>query len=85
MKDTEEHKCRKSESSTLKLWLPSKKGKVMISPQLKAAMEDALKADRQIILFQNRRGYAPFLICGTCGFIPQCAKLFGNINTAQIL
>lgn len=50
----------------------SKKGKVMISPQLKAAMEDALKADRQIILFQNRRGYAPFLICGTCGFIPQC-------------
>ncbi len=49
-----------------------KKGKVMISPQLKAAIEDALKNDRQIILFQNRRGYAPFLICGTCGFIPQC-------------
>jgi primosomal protein N' (replication factor Y) (superfamily II helicase) len=50
----------------------SKKGKVMISPQLKAAMEAALQNDRQIILFQNRRGYAPFLICGTCGFIPRC-------------
>ena len=50
----------------------SKKGKVMISPQLKAEMETTLKNDRQIILFQNRRGYAPFLICGTCGFIPQC-------------
>jgi primosomal protein N' (replication factor Y) len=50
----------------------SKKGKVMISPQLKAAMEDALNKGRQIILFQNRRGYAPFLICGTCGFIPRC-------------
>lgn len=50
----------------------SKKGKVMISPQLKAAMEEALQNDRQIILFQNRRGYAPFLICGTCGFIPRC-------------
>ena len=50
----------------------SKKGKVTISPQLKAAIEDALKNDRQVILFQNRRGYAPFLICGTCGFIPQC-------------
>lgn len=50
----------------------SKKRKVMISPQMKAAMEDALHHDRQVILFQNRRGYAPFLICGTCGFIPRC-------------
>jgi primosomal protein N' (replication factor Y) (superfamily II helicase) len=50
----------------------SKKGKVMISPQLKAAVESALSNDRQVILFQNRRGYAPFLICGTCGFIPRC-------------
>jgi primosomal protein N' (replication factor Y) len=50
----------------------SKKGKVMISPQLKAEIEVALSNDKQVILFQNRRGYAPFLICGTCGFIPQC-------------
>lgn len=50
----------------------SKKGKVMISPQLKAGIEAALQKDEQVILFQNRRGYAPFLICGTCGFIPQC-------------
>ncbi len=50
----------------------AKKGKVMISPQLKAAIETAMRSDRQVILFQNRRGYAPFLICGTCGFIPQC-------------
>jgi len=38
----------------------------------KAAIENALQKDRQVILFQNRRGYAPFLICGTCGFIPHC-------------
>jgi len=50
----------------------SKKGKVMISPQLKAEIEVALLNNKQVILFQNRRGYAPFLICGTCGFIPQC-------------
>jgi primosomal protein N' (replication factor Y) (superfamily II helicase) len=50
----------------------SKKGKVMISPQLKAQIEVALQNDKQVILFQNRRGYAPFLICGTCGFLPQC-------------
>lgn len=50
----------------------SKKGKVMISPQLKAAIETALQNDKQVILFQNRRGYAPLLLCGTCGFIPHC-------------
>jgi len=44
----------------------------MISPQLKEAMQLTLAAGKQVILFQNRRGYNPYLICGTCGFIPQC-------------
>ncbi len=48
------------------------KGKVIISPQLKEAMQNALDADGQIILFQNRRGYNPYLICAACGYIPQC-------------
>jgi len=51
---------------------PAGRGKVMISPQLKEAIQQALEKDRQVILFQNRRGYNPYLICGTCGFIPQC-------------
>ncbi len=50
----------------------SRKGKVIISPQLKEEIGTTLKAGKQIILFQNRRGYAPFLMCGTCSFIPQC-------------
>ena len=50
----------------------SRKGKVMLSPQIKAAIDENVKAGRQVILFQNRRGYSPFLICGTCGYIPQC-------------
>ena len=50
----------------------AQKGKVMISPQLKEAMQKTLEADQQVILFQNRRGYNPYLICGACGFIPQC-------------
>ena len=50
----------------------AQKGKVMISPQLKEAMQQELDKDKQIILFQNRRGYNPYLICGTCGYIPQC-------------
>ena len=50
----------------------AQKGKVMISPQLKEAMEKTLAAGKQVVLFQNRRGYHPYIICGTCGFIPQC-------------
>ena len=48
------------------------KAKVMISPQLKEAIQQAIASDRQVILFQNRRGYNPYLICGACGYIPQC-------------
>ena len=50
----------------------AQKGKVMLSPQLKEAMQHAFDNDRQVILFQNRRGYNPYLICGSCGYIPQC-------------
>lgn len=50
------------------------KGKVMLSPQLKEAIEKTVAAGRQVILFQNRRGYSPYLICGTCGYLPQCTN-----------
>ncbi|MEJ7586071.1 MAG: primosomal protein N', partial [Ferruginibacter sp.] len=48
------------------------KGKVMLSPQLKEAIQKTVEKGRQVILFQNRRGYSPYLICGTCGYLPQC-------------
>lgn len=48
------------------------KSKVMLSPQLKAAIEKALETNRQVILFQNRRGYSPYQVCALCGWIPQC-------------
>jgi primosomal protein N' (replication factor Y) (superfamily II helicase) len=51
---------------------PKPGSKVMISPQLKEAIQKTVEADKQVILFQNRRGYNPYLICNTCGFIPQC-------------
>jgi primosomal protein N' (replication factor Y) (superfamily II helicase) len=50
------------------------KGKLMISPNLQQAIEDTVKQGKQVILFQNRRGYSPYLICGTCGFIPHCEQ-----------
>lgn len=42
------------------------------SPLLIEAMETAFKNNEQVILFQNRRGYAPFMICEDCGNVPQC-------------
>lgn len=36
------------------------------------AIQKALMKEEQVILFQNRRGYAPYLICETCGQVPQC-------------
>jgi primosomal protein N' (replication factor Y) len=50
------------------------KGKIMISPLLEQAIEATVQAKKQVILFQNRRGYSPYLICGTCGFIPHCEQ-----------
>lgn len=34
----------------------------------------ALEKEEQIILFQNRRGYATILICATCGYAPKCVN-----------
>lgn len=46
--------------------------KVLLSPQLKEAIEKTLAQKKQVILFQNRRGYSPYMICRICGWIPQC-------------
>lgn len=42
------------------------------TPQLFDEMTRALENNKQIILFQNRRGFSPFIQCRTCGFIPKC-------------
>ena len=44
----------------------------VFSPLLIREMEEVLKAGKQIILFQNRRGYSSFLECESCGWIPRC-------------
>ena len=36
------------------------------------AMSRALKEKKQIILFQNRRGYSPQIECRVCGWVPHC-------------
>lgn len=44
----------------------------LFSPQLLEAMRQALDTGEQIILFQNRRGFAPQLQCNVCGWVPRC-------------
>ena len=48
------------------------KGKVMLSPPLIDSVNEVLARQRQVILFQNRRGYTPYQVCNVCGWIPQC-------------
>ena len=42
------------------------------SPDLLDAMRAALKQHKQVILFQNRRGFAPMVECKVCGWVPKC-------------
>jgi len=46
--------------------------KKFISPKLELKIEEVLKKNEQIILFLNRRGFAPNLICPFCGFVAKC-------------
>ncbi len=52
--------------------MASNKGKVAITPQLTEAIQQSLDQQKQVILFQNRRGYSPYILCQTCSWIPQC-------------
>ncbi len=49
-----------------------KRMKSIFSDILLENMEQAVNAGEQIILFQNRRGFSPFLECNSCGWIPYC-------------
>lgn len=42
------------------------------SPLLLQYIREALEQKEQVILFQNRRGFAPMIECNTCGWVPKC-------------
>ena len=44
----------------------------LLSPLLMEQMEEALSAQQQIILFRNRRGFAPIMECKNCAYTPKC-------------
>lgn len=52
--------------------LDKEKNKIIITPQLQESINQSLQNNKQVILFQNRRGYSPYQICRICGWIPHC-------------
>lgn len=42
------------------------------SQHLLVKIEDRLQKGEQVILFQNRRGFSPYIVCDECGTIPRC-------------
>lgn len=48
--------------------------KASLTPPLFNAVEQALQKKQQVILFQNRRGFAPYTECKQCGHVPHCIQ-----------
>lgn len=44
----------------------------MFSKDLREAIQLRLDRQEQVVLFLNRRGYASFMLCRDCGYVPQC-------------
>ena len=51
-----------------------------ISHRLEACMRQSLDSGRQVILFINRRGFAPFIRCPRCGFVFRCPRCEITLN-----
>lgn len=51
---------------------PKEKEGTLLSPALREGIQQVLHKGRQVILFQNRRGYSPYQLCGVCKWIPHC-------------
>ncbi len=60
------------ELTDLKEQMRKKRMKGRFSERLLEEIALALESKQQVILFQNRRGYAPIVECTTCGHSPQC-------------
>lgn len=54
------------------------------SERLLEAIRETLENGEQVILFQNRRGFAPILECTTCGHVPQCPNCDVSLTYHQL-
>ena len=74
----------KIELINLKETQKKKQMKGVFSNTLIEAMQQTFTEKKQVILFQNRRGYAPILECTSCGHSPQCTQCDVSLTYHQI-
>ena len=55
-----------------------------LSQPLIQAMEETLVSGKQVLLFQNRRGYASFVECRQCAHVPQCPSCDVSLTYHQV-
>jgi len=48
--------------------------KTALAPAMIEAIQQTLNDKKQVIVFQNRRGYSPYILCKSCGWIPHCTQ-----------
>jgi len=54
------------------------------TPLLLEKIGKALQNHEQVILFQNRRGYAPFIECKACSYVPHCKNCDVSLTVHKI-
>ena len=57
----------------------------IFSKQLLLKIKETIDQRKQVILFQNRRGYAPILECLSCGYSPQCVQCDVSLTYHQTI
>ena len=55
----------------------------IFSRRLRQLMEEKLRNNQQVMLFLNRRGYAGFISCRTCGYVAQCKNCDVSLSVHQ--
>ncbi|MDD5183844.1 MAG: primosomal protein N' [Paludibacter sp.] len=54
------------------------------TPLLLEKIGKALQNSEQVILFQNRRGYAPYIECKTCAYVPHCKNCDVSLTVHKV-
>jgi primosomal protein N' (replication factor Y) len=58
----------------MRMELATRKRITVFSKVLLDAIDKALKAGKQVIIFLNRRGFSTFINCKKCGFVMKCRR-----------
>ncbi|MBI2676979.1 MAG: primosomal protein N' [Candidatus Yanofskybacteria bacterium] len=56
----------------------------IFSAELKEQLKSAVQQKNKIIIFVPRKGYAPYLLCQNCGYIPRCPNCDRNLTAFKL-